>query len=558
MLEEMKLWEKHSSLQEELKSMSKEEKEEAFHQEISFGTGGMRGILGPGTNRMNIYTVKRAVYAYAMFLKSKFIFPHVVIGYDNRFMSKEFAYLSAGVLGLEGIKVHMFEDIVPTPLVSFACKFLNTGGAIMFTASHNPPNYNGMKFYGPGGGQLDNAGAKEVIDYLQEAPHYFAIQALSLKELLQLGLIEMIGTPIINAYFAKLTTLSVFPDLPKEDFAVTFSALHGTTQKFFLRFAKEQGYDVSFVLEQSFPDPNFATVELPNPEYNEAFKEAEALGKKKDSKLLFASDPDGDRLGVSVQKPNKEYQLLTGNQLGLIYIDYIIKTKDLHDGVIINTIVSSALANDILEKNGIKQYQTLTGFKYIIDQVLQLEKQEKFLLGYEESNGYLFDDFVQDKDAIQAAFVALEAASFYQTQNKSFLDVLDEIYDEYGFVAEETTNITISGVSGLAKQEEIMEYFRKTYSKHIREQEKVIFEDYLNQTITKQKKSRMLDFPKSNVVRFVFEDGSFIALRPSGTEPILKIYFSMKGETLEVANNKKTKYQEDILQRIAKLTEEEE
>lgn len=558
MLTELQRWETYEKLEpklkEQLNTMSKEDKTEAFFAQIGFGTGGMRGILGPGTDRMNVYTVKRAMYAYARMLKEQFINPHVVIGYDNRHMSKEFAYLSAGVLGLENIRVHMFEDITPTPIVSFACKYLNAGGAVMFTASHNPPEYNGMKFYGSSGGQLDSKSAEQVIEKINQSPHYFEIEHLQLKELRKNGLLEMIGTPIHNAYFRELSKLAMYSEKEKLSTKVTFSALHGTTHRFMQRITKEEGYDATFVMKQSFPDPDFSTVDLPNPEYISAFDEAIKVGEMHNSAILLASDPDGDRLGICVQKKDKTYQLLSGNQLGLIYLAYLIENKKVKNPVVVNTMVSSTLATDILKKHKIKHLQTLTGFKYIIEKLRSLKEEETFLLGYEESNGYLFDGFVYDKDALQATFVILEALNYYQSRNQTFLDVLESIYKEFGYVSEETESIVIDGIDGLKIQVKIMEYFRSEYKEFITK-EHVCYEDYWKQTKEKNKKVSTLDFPKSNVIRYILEDGSFIAFRPSGTEPKLKVYFSIKGDTLAGAKRLKDNYKTKIMAEIKRIRE---
>lgn len=559
MASEQRVWETYEGLdpilKEQLQKMTKEEKTEAFFKEIGFGTGGMRGILGPGTDRMNIYTVKRAMYAYAKLLKEQFINPHVVIGYDNRHMSKEFAYITAGVLGLESIRIFMFEDITPTPIVSFACKYLNAGGAVMFTASHNPPSYNGMKFYGSSGGQLDPTSAKKMIEKIDQAPHYFQVKHLEVKELVQSNMLEMIGTNIHNAYFKELFKLASFDESDKRTTKVTFSALHGTTQRFLQRITKEAGYDATYVLSQSYPDPDFSTVELPNPEYFSAFEKAIEVGKKHGSAILLASDPDGDRLGICVKQENGTYILLSGNQLGFIYLDYLIQTKHVENPVVVNTMVSSALATDILKKHHIKHVQTLTGFKYIIDKLISLKEDETFLLGYEESNGYLFDAFVYDKDALQAAFVILEALHYYQSKQESLLDVLNRLYKEYGYVSEETESIVIDGIAGLKIQENIMEYFRSTYKDFILKNQ-VCYEDYLKQTKVINNETSPLDFQKSNVIRYVLEDGSFIAFRPSGTEPKLKVYFSIKGKSLEIAKQRKDKYKEHIMAEIKRIREE--
>ncbi|HKM30427.1 MAG TPA: phospho-sugar mutase [Bacilli bacterium] len=546
-------------LKKELLGLNEKELHEAFYTDLAFGTGGMRGILGPGTNRMNIYTLRRANYGYGKYiLQTKKPNPSVVIAYDNRHNSLLFAHESARVLATMGIKVLLFDKITPTPELSFAVRELKATGGIVITASHNPPNYNGYKIYDDSGCQLVPDLADIVIAEIAKAPEVFAIAAESFDNLREKGLIAILDDKIDIAYLSKVKDISVNKKQYKGNFLVVFTALHGTSSLLGQRLLKETGYNYIPVAEQMIADPNFTTVTSPNPENPEAYELAIKYAKKHHADICIATDPDADRLGVAVLHKG-EYVLLNGNQTGAILVQYLAKYRKLtKKGVLFNTIVTSSLGAKIAEKYGIDVVSTLTGFKFIGEQARLLENTDReFFFGYEESYGYVVSDFVRDKDSLQALLLCSEVACFYKNLGKTLVDVLVDIYEEYGYYQDHLVNINLLGASGAEKIEMILDYFREDSQSDINGLKIVAKEDYLLQKRYANDKVTNLKLPPSNVIKYFLDDGSWFVLRPSGTEPKMKVYISV------VTNNKKSSekrilaIEEKVMELVNKVRGEE-
>jgi phosphoglucomutase len=550
------------SLKEELLDKSDAELEERFYASLSFGTGGIRGILGAGTSRLNLYTIRKANDGLARYL----IKIHgqsakdrgVVIAHDNRRMSKEFAIESARVLGFYGIRSYLFEDLRPTPELSFATRYLNAVSGIVVTASHNPPNYNGYKIYDEYGCQYTPEYADVIVKMVDEIEDLFSIQVLSEQKLVEKGLLTFIGSEIDNAYLSKVKTVQLHPDVSK-NIKIVFTPLHGTSAELGSRLLQECGYQVYPVIEQMVHDPLFSTVKSPNPESPQAFAMAINLGKKINADLLIATDPDADRLGIAV-KNGHEYELLTGNQTGAILIYYLLSQRKLlktlpKKGVVFNTIVTSDLGAKIARSYGFEVISTLTGFKYIGEQARFLEKTDKeFLFGYEESYGYVIKDFVRDKDSLQALLLAAEAAAFYHaTENKSLLDKLTDIYQEFGVHQEGLYNIDLFGIEGAKRIARIVEHFRSQPLLELNGEKIVVFEDYLHSFRQENGKKTVLKYDMTNAVKFILKNGSWFVLRPSGTEPKLKIYIGVRGETIDAAKHELNSIGEALLSMVNQI-----
>lgn len=542
------------NLKKELLNMSEEELHDAFYKDLEFGTGGMRGVIGPGTNRMNIYTLRKANYGYAMYLKevNKGNLS-VAIAYDCRHMSLEFAKESALVLAKYGIKSYLFPRITPTPVLSFAVRYLKASGGIVVTASHNPPKYNGYKIYDSDGCQLVPELASKVIDYVASAPDTLAMKLPTFEEALSQGLIEWLNDDLDKAYLEEVKSISV-NDVNKTNFKVVFTPLHGTSQYLGPRLLEEMGYNYVPVKEQMVADPNFSTLVFPNPEDKRAFDLAVKYAKENNADICIATDPDADRVGLAV-KDGEDYKLLTGNQTGALLINYLVNNRKINKkGVIFNTIVTSPLGAIIGEKHGLEHFSTLTGFKFIGEQAKKLENdpQKMFYFGYEESYGYVIKDFVRDKDSLQALLMCSEMACYYKNQNKTLIDVLEDIYKEYGYYLEDLVNITLEGEEGAKRIERILNYFRKTSLNNIFDI--VSKEDYLSkEKINYQTKEiTKLTLPESNVIKYFLADGGFFVLRPSGTEPKMKLYIS------EVSNSQKETLQKInyIKEKVMKIIDE--
>lgn len=450
-----------SYLKEQLENMNETEKEDAFYRNLEFGTGGMRGVVGPGTNRMNVYTIRKANEGFAQYLLKNVENAKergIVIAYDCRHFSPEFAMESAKVMATHGIKAYVFESLRPTPELSFAVRYLNAAGGIVVTASHNPPEYNGYKIYDETGCQLVPAEADQVIELVDSIEDVFKISVKSEEELKEAGLIQIIGSEIDDVYTERVKALEINPDCNKKDLKIVFSPLHGTANIPVRRVLTECGYEQLHVVEeQCVADPNFTTVKSPNPEEASAFEMSIALGKEIDADILIATDPDADRVGLAVKNPEGEYVLLTGNQTGAILIHYILSQKKAHGtlptkGKVFNTIVTSDMGATIARSYGFDVVSTLTGFKFIGEQARLIENTDyEYVFGYEESYGYLIGDFVRDKDSVQSVLMCAEAAAYYKEHGKTLYDVLMELYETYGFYREALVNITLKGKKGQIK-----------------------------------------------------------------------------------------------------------
>lgn len=540
---DLNIWNNYKDLDPELKkeldSLSDAELKEAFHTSLSFGTGGMRGVMGVGINRMNIYTLRKANYGYGKFILKYHQNPSVVIAYDNRLNSHKFALESANVLASMGIKVFLFKEITPTPVLSFAVRYLKSSGGVVITASHNPPKYNGFKVYDSDGCQLIPKLADEVIEYTNEVVDLFNIRVDDLNKLFAKGLISYLDNEIYDAYLERLKQISLNPNLDKNDFRIVFTPLHGTGAKLGLKLLQDLHYEIYPVTEQMISDPYFTTVKSPNPEEKSAFDYAIKYAKMYNADICIATDPDSDRMGVVI--PNgSNYELLSGNEIGAIMLYYLVQNrKNLNNNVMFNTIVTSSIGEVICKSYGIEVVSTLTGFKFIGEQAKLLENtNKKFFFGYEESYGYVVEDFVRDKDALQSLLLISEISNYYKKQGKNLLDVLAEIYQKYGYFKDELISFNLDGISGIETINNVLDEFRNNQYQSIINIKVICKEDYLlSKRITNNVISE-ITLPKSNVIKYYLEDGSWFALRPSGTEPKMKAYISVVDKEEENAINK--------------------
>ena len=538
-------------LKKEMELMDDSKKEECFSHDLEFGTGGMRGILGAGTNRMNIYMVRKASLGFARYLNTKEGEKSIVIAHDNRYQSVEFAKETAKVFASMGFKAYLYKEMRPTPTLSFAVRYLKTTGGVMITASHNPKNYNGYKIYDADGCQLIPYEADQVIAEINKITDLFSIETNKNSEL-----ITYLDSDIDDAYLEALKTIVINKYL-KKDFKVVYTPLHGTGSVFAPKLLQWAGYDAVLVDEQMVPDPAFSATKNPNPEDARAFELAIEYGKKNNAKLLLATDPDADRVAIAVLH-NGEYQLLTGNQTGALLVNYILEQRSKlgtlpKEGWLFSTIVSSPLALKIADSYGLKTKSVLTGFKFIGEQAKILETSEgEYVFGSEESCGYLIKDFVRDKDSFQALLMLCEICAYYHEQNKTMVDGLNEIYEKYGFYKEGLKNIVLEGLEGSKKINEIMEYFRNNvvgfnFSNIVAKEDYKLSQRSVNGLISE------LTLPKSNVIKYFFEDGSWFVLRPSGTEPKLKVYYGVKGENHTDANKKLEELSTEVLALVNRI-----
>lgn len=526
------------SLQEELNGLPEEALYDAFYKELTFGTGGLRGVLGVGINRMNIYTVGKATKGFANYLLKKYPTAStngVVISYDCRNHSREFGEISAAILANMGIKAYLFSSMRPTPELSYAVRYLKCVAGIMITASHNPPEYNGYKVYDHNGCQLTIDAANEAIKEINKIDNLFDIEKMDFALGVKAGLIKEIDKTIDEAYLndVKKCAIKQLNVETKKNLKVVFTPLHGTASTVLPAFLKDQGYDIITVAEQMVPDPFFKTVKSPNPENASAFEYAINLGKKVNADILLATDPDADRMGVAVRNEQGEYDLLTGNQTGAIILDYIGKNKKISkEGIVLNTIVTSNAASDLCKKYNLKLIQTLTGFKFIGEQMEEIKNNpnQEFVFGYEESYGYVIEDIVRDKDSLQACLILCEVAAYYKTINKTLTNVLNEIYEEIGFYKEEIHNINLLGEAGAKQIEEMVRHFQNNHYQTIANKKIYAIEDYDKSIRYINGKEEKITLPKSLVIKYIFNDGGWFVLRPSGTEPKLKIYVSVKDQ----------------------------
>ena len=525
---------------EELKSIENnpEEIKERFYKDLEFGTAGLRGKLGIGSNMMNIYTVGRASQALADYITDfgeERMKMGVVIAYDVRHFSKEFAKESALILAANGIKAYLFDDIRPTPVLSFAVRYLKTTAGIVVTASHNPKDYNGYKVYWDQGSQILDDVANGIVEKIEKIGYDFSkIKKISEEEALNKNLLQYISKEVDEEYIQRVESLALRDEDLDKNIIIVYTPLNGTSNNFVRRVLKDRGFkNVFIVKEQELPDPDFKSVANPNPEYEVAFEEAKKLGYEKNAQLLLANDPDGDRTALEILHDNN-YKMLNGNQVGALLVNYILESKSekgsLEDNsVIIKSIVTGDLTKRIAKKYGVSVLETLTGFKNICGKENELEKEgkSKFLFGFEESIGYIYGTFVRDKDGTIASMLISEMVGYYSKKNKNLLDVLEDIYQEFGYELENNYSLVLEGVEGQERIKRIMEKFRNNFPKEMGNLKLEQYADYLKRKIynlTTGEISDITDIPSSDVLRFWFSDGSWYAIRPSGTEPKLKIY----------------------------------
>ncbi|PEL82497.1 phospho-sugar mutase [Bacillus wiedmannii] len=553
---------------EQLENMRQDEKkiEDSFYKNLEFGTGGMRGELGAGTNRLNVYTVRKATQGLAKFIEKlgeEAKKRGVVVAYDSRHKSPEFAMEVAATLGAHGITTYVFESLRPTPVLSFAVRHLHTVSGIVLTASHNPPEYNGYKVYGEDGGQLPPKEADELISYVNAVKDELTVEVADVEQLKADGLLHIIGQEVDDAYAAELNNVIINKEMVQKvgkDLKIVFTPLHGTSNISVRRGLEEVGFtDVTVVKEQELPDPNFSTVKSPNPEEHAAFEYAIRDGEKVGADVLIATDPDADRLGVAVRNHDGEFQVLTGNQTGALMLDYLLSQKKENgtlpaNGVVLKTIVTSEIGRTIAKAYGLDTVDTLTGFKFIGKKIKQYEEsgQYEFQFGYEESHGYLIRPFCRDKDAVQSVLFACEVAAYYKAQGKTLYDGLLEVFEKYGFFREDLVSLTLKGKDGAEQIQEMMATFRENPKKEVAGFTVVAVEDYKASVITtlQDGNKEEIHLPKSNVLKYKLEDGSWFCLRPSGTEPKIKFYFGVQDDSLQNSEQKLLTIKEDIMNRL--------
>lgn len=535
-------------LRRDLESMDEKTKEDAFYTNLEFGTAGMRGLIGAGTNRINIYVVRQATEGLARLIESKGGNEKergVAIAYDSRHFSPEFAFESAAVLAKHGIKSYVFESLRPTPELSFAVRHLNCFAGIMITASHNPAPFNGYKVYGEDGGQMPPHDADALTTYIRAIENPFTVEVADVEAEKASGLIEVIGEAVDAEYLKEVKDVNINPALIEEfgkDMKIVYTPLHGTGEMLARRALAQAGFDSVQVVEaQATPDPDFSTVKSPNPESQAAFALAEELGRQVGADVLVATDPDADRVGVEVLQKDGSYLNLSGNQIGAIMAKYILEAHKNagtlpENAALCKSIVSTDLVTKIAESYGATMFNVLTGFKFIAEKIQEFEEKHNhtYMMGFEESFGYLIKPFVRDKDAIQAVLVVAELAAYYRSRGLTLADGIEEIYKEYGYYAEKTISVTLSGVDGAEQIKAIMAKFRNNAPKEWNATAITVVEDFKAQTSTAADGTvTNLTTPPSDVLKYTLADGSWIAVRPSGTEPKIKFYIAVVGESNE-------------------------
>lgn len=535
-------------VEEELKQMAEKQIEDAFYRDLAFGTGGLRGVIGAGTNRMNIYTVAKASQGLADYLNKNNDVPSVVIGYDSRIKSDLFSKMAAGVFSANGVQVHIWPELLPVPTVSFATRYLKASAGVMITASHNPSKYNGYKVYGADGCQITTEAAAEILAEIEKLDIFADIKNSSFEEGMETGVIRYIPDTVYGAFIEAVKGQSVlYGEEVNKDVAIVYSPLNGSGLKPVTRVLKEMGYtNITVVKEQEQPDGNFPTCPYPNPEIKEAMSLGMEYAKKCNADLLIATDPDCDRVGIAVKNKNGAYELLTGNQVGLLLLDYICSQRRKHgkipaDPVMIKTIVTMDMGEQIASHYGLRTINVLTGFKFIGEQIGRLEAQGKadsYVFGFEESYGYLTGSYVRDKDGVDGAYMICEMFSYYATHGISLLDKLEELYRTYGYCMNTLHSYEFEGSAGFEKMQKIMQAFRSGVDNFGGKQ-----------VLNALDYAEGLDgLPKSDVIKFLLEDNCSVVVRPSGTEPKLKIYVSVTASDQDLA--------EDIERGIVRNAEE--
>lgn len=534
----------------ELLSIAKNEKEieDRFYKNLEFGTGGLRGVIGAGSNRINKYTVRRATYGLANYILNKcgneVNEKGVVIAYDSRHKSKEFCLETAKTLAACGIKAYIFDSLRPTPQLSFSVRYLNCVAGVVITASHNPPEYNGYKVYWSDGGQVCPEIAGKIISEVNKIKQYNTIPTTSEDNELIVKLDESVDIDFIDAVKKQVINQQLINEVG-EDLKIIYTPIHGTGNIPIRTVLNEVGFkNVSIIKEQELPDSNFSTVEYPNPEEKAVFDIAIEMAKKDGADLIIGTDPDCDRVGVVVKDNNGEYVVLNGNQVGSLLVDYVLSNrideiKTMNNPTIVKTIVTSELGAKIAKSHGVGCIDTLTGFKFIGEKIHEFEisNESTFIMGYEESYGYLVGTHARDKDGVVSALLISEMAAYYYDKGISLYEGLQEVYSKYGYFKEELKSITLKGIDGMEQIKSIMSYFRNTEVDEIADIKVIEIKDY---------KNGIDDLPKSDVLKFILEDGTWIAVRPSGTEPKIKFYFGCNGENKVEVDNKLEKIINEI------------
>lgn len=536
--------------------------EDAFYEPLSFGTAGMRGILGVGINRMNIYTVRQATEGLATFMDTLDDATKqrgVAISYDSRHHSQEFAFDAARVLGAHGIPTFVFESLRPTPELSFTVRHLHTYAGIMITASHNPKQYNGYKIYGEDGAQMPPQESDMITKYIRQVKDIFGVKVADKDALIEDGILKIIGDEVDKAYLEEVNQVTINHELVAEEgktMKLIFTPLHGTGAMLGEKALKQAGFEnFTMVPQQAEPDPEFSTVKKPNPEDPAAFDLAIELGKKEGADLLIGVDPDADRLGAAVHQPDGEYKLLTGNQIAAILLNYILTARKNagtlpSNAVAVKSIVSSEFATKVAANFNVKMINVLTGFKFIAEQIKNFEADgsHTFMFGFEESYGYLIRPFVRDKDAIQSLVMLAEVAAFYKKQGMNLYDGLQELFKKYGYFAEKTISLTFDGVEGAKEIEDLMTKFREESPKEFAGYRVVALEDFKKSMKTNADGTvEEIKIPKSNVLKYLLEDGTWIAVRPSGTEPKIKFYIGTQADSQDEAFAKRQQFEDTVM-----------
>lgn len=548
-------------LRQDLLAMDEKTKEDAFYTNLEFGTAGMRGYIGAGTNRINIYVVRQATEGLAKLVESKGEEAKkrgVAIAYDTRHFSPEFAFESAQVLAAHGIKSYVFESLRPTPELSFAVRHYNAVAGIMVTASHNPKEFNGYKVYGEDGGQMPPADASALTDYIRAIDNPFAVALADLEESKANGLITVLGEETDRLYLDELKSININKDLIAEhgkDMKIVYTPLHGTGEMLARRALAEAGFEsVAVVESQATADPDFSTVASPNPESQAAFALAEELGREVGADVLLATDPDADRVGVEVRQADGSYWNLSGNQIGAIIAKYVLEAHKQAgtlpaNAALAKSIVSTELVTKIAESYGATMFNVLTGFKFIAEKIQEFEEKHNhtYMFGFEESFGYLIKPFVRDKDAIQAVLMVAEIAAYYRSRGMTLADGIDEIFKEYGYFAEKTISVTLSGKDGAEQIKAIMAKFREHAPEQFNKTDIALFEDFaLQKAVALDGTTTELTTPPSDVLKYTLTDDSWFAVRPSGTEPKIKFYIATVGTTLDEAEEKIANIEKEI------------
>jgi phosphoglucomutase len=547
---------------EELRTITDEkELEDRFYKELEFGTGGLRGVIGVGSNRMNTYTVGKATQGLALYLLNTYSEEiSVSIAYDSRIMSKEFAETAACVLCANGIKVNLFEGLRPTPMLSYTVRHMGSKAGIVVTASHNPKQYNGYKVYGEDGGQVTDKAASQILEYITSLNDFSEIKTIDIDEAKNKGLLNIIGEDIDKSYLEKVKALTIREELVKvhaKDLRIIYTPIHGAGNMPIRRVLGELGYEnLAVVKEQEQPDGNFPTAAYPNPEDPRVFNIALEMAREVQPDIIFGTDPDCDRIGVVVKDNKGEYKVLSGNQTGVLLTHYIVSSlketnKLPENGVVIKTIVTTDMVKKITEDYNVELMDVLTGFKYIGEKIKEFEQtgSNSYLFGFEESYGYLAGTFVRDKDAVVAATLISEMTLYYKIKGMSLYDALMELYKEYGFYKESLISIDLQGKEGQEKIANSLEYLRhsmKAAVNGVRIVKKMDYKLSVEKDLVNIEE-KTINLPKSNVLKFVLEDGSWFVVRPSGTEPKMKIYLSCIGSSLSDADSVMEKFKESIM-----------